>query len=441
MEVIYGCGGDLKPKDAGKVDEPDGNPDGFEPSDINLGDGDINVEDAADELGDYGDYPGDWDNGDYLGDWNNGDVTRPQTPPAPQASRFGDAPCAFPASLSYEEASDTLLITCGGQTNSLFRSSLLSGGGNLSWSKVGDVAGYPSHHLELPDGYYLVNHSYPDGFTIIDGHTGAVSAQIEFAGLSLLDPEGSGGALLPFAPNNPAGAILVGGNICLATSNIDVVDYNDPSLTTFHRGTLICLPYDGSGGVVAANAVAHYTSAKNPTGMAKIDNETFVVLSSEDYNPDTTDEAALDMFDLSTLNKIPISLGQITAQISPQLAITSGGLVLLGVQKPQAGIKGIDPWAQQPVALERDLPEVTNFISGAQAYGPIAVASDFGIFGEGGAILFLDTRSLGWEGLPITALDGAPGPSAIVGDRLYQTVTDKSGASGSVWTLELEDLR
>ena len=432
MEVIYGCGGDLKQKDAGKVDEPDGKLDGFEPSDINLGDGDVDIGDVADELGDYG---------DYLGDWDNGDVTRPQTPPAPESSRFGDAPCAFPASLSYEGTGDTLLITCGGQTNSLFRSSPLSGGGNLSWNKIGDVAGYPSHHLELPNGYYLVNHSYPDGCTIIDGHTGAISSQIDFAGLSLLDPEGSGEELLPFTPNNPAGAILVGGTICLATSNIDEVDYNDPSLTTFHRGTILCLPYDGSGEVNANSAVAHYTSAKNPTGMATIDNETFVVLSSEDYNPATTDEAALDVFDQSTMNKAPILLGPITAQISPQLATTSGGLVLLGVQKPQAGIKGIDPLAQQPIALEKDLPEVTNFISGVSAYGPIAVASDFGIFGEGGAILFLDTRPMGWEGLPITAIDGAPGPSAIVGNTLYQTVTDKTGASGSVWILELEGLK
>ena len=431
MEVIYGCAGDLKPKDAGKVDEPDGNPDGFEPSDTNFGDGDMNVGDVADELGDYG---------DYLGDWDNGDITRPQTPPAPEASRFGDAPCAFPASLSYEGASDTLLITCGGQTNSLFRSSPLAGG-NLSWSKVGDVAGYPSHHLELPDGYYVVNHSYPDGFTIIDGHTGAISAQVELAGLSLLDPEGTGGALLPFTPNNPSGAILAGGSICLATSNIDEVDYNDPSLTTFYRGTVICLPYDGSGGVMAENAVANYTSAKNSTSMATIDDESFAVLSSEDYNPATTDEATLDLFELSTMNKVAIPLGQITAQISPQLAQTSSGMILLGVQNPHAALRGVDLSSQEPIVLYRALPEVTNFISSVQAYGPIAVASDFGVFGEGGAILFLDTRPLGWEGLPITTIDGSPGPSAIAQDSLYQAATDTDGANGSIWRLDLNDLR
>lgn len=381
-------------------------------------------------------------------DAGSGSNIRPTTPPAPSAVRLMDAPCAFPASLSYEERTLTLLMACGGAQNALFRSSPVDSVGGGEWSVVGLANGYPSNHLKLSDRYYLVNHSMPDGFTIIDGSTGGASSTVDFSQLSI--PDSSGNAL-GFAPNNPGGAVMAGGKICVATSNMDHIDM-DPANTTFFIGTVLCFPYNGNGIVEPSNAIAYYTSGANPTGMALVDKEPanngtqrFAVLSSNNYSPATGEVSTIDIIESSTMAQTPIFLGPITAQISPALATAEIGetVILYGVQKPAgaaafAELEGVFVDSGRK-ALDYRLNEVAGFVSSVQTTGSIAAISDFGVFGEGGRILFTNINP-GWFDVLETPLDGAAGPSVVAGNKLYQAVTDNTGASGSIVQVDLGGL-
>lgn len=374
---------------------------------------------------------------------DSADLPKPVTPPAPEASFFSDMPCGYPASLSYDAKTGTLLTTCGGASNALFRSPKLPNGSG-DWTKVGEVAGYPSHHVQLSEKHFLVNHSGPDGFTIVDttdGEPGQVSAQVDFSALSIIDKDGQE---LSFSPNNPAGAVLAGGKICVATSNMDEFGM-DPADTTFHKGTYLCFPYNGDGTVDESGVIAHYSAGLNPTGMAPIGEgtEKFAVLSSNSYNPATGSGAKLEICDWATMECAATDLttdkgAQITAQISPTLAITSGGTILVGVQKPVADIMGVDSQTGD-ITFYDETPAVKSFIASIQAFGEIAAASDFGFFGEENPILFLDMNPSGWDGVLETEIFGNLGPSTIAGDKLYQSTTDMS-MNGSVWEVDLEGM-
>lgn len=355
-----------------------------------------------------------------------------EAPPAPTADYFMDLPCAFPASIGYESSEDSFSLTCGGDPNILYKAPNLSGVGSGDWAIVGNSDGYPSHHIKLSDGYYLVNHSAPHGFTIINEITGAASQSVDLEGMSLVDEEGWP---LEFTPNNPSGAVFLGASLCIATSNMDHVDM-DPALSTYHPGTVICFPYNYDGTVEDNAGVAYYTSGKNSTGVALVDSDHFAVLSSNSYAPLSGEQAALDIFEWPGMSKTTIYLGEVTAQISPVLNLTSGGMILLSLQQPEATLLGIDiEVGDMPFYLE--LPEVENFITSIENYNSIAVVSDFGIFGEGGQILFANMDPYGWSDTLATSLSGAPGPSIIIGNTLYQTVSEDAG---SMWSVNLASM-
>jgi len=361
------------------------------------------------------------------------DEVGPETPFAPGTTKFSDAPCAFPASLSYDTNSDRLFTTCGGQPNALFKSTPLADDGEVAWEEVGYADGFPSNHIPLSEDLNLITHSDPHGFTIIDSSIGATIDGVDFSTLSITDDLG-------FAPNNPGGAVFTGGWIYVATSNINVADYSDPTNTTFHTGTVIACPYDLTDGLDESACVAHQTSGKNPTGMMLLNGgDDLAVLSSNTYDLAGGSNAALTVFDLDTMDGTVYSLGNVTAQISPKLAMTSGGLMIIGVQKPMNGIITINPTTgDSSDALE--LPNVTNFISAIETFGNTAIISDFGIFGEGGQLIFSDTRPNGWTGMPQTPLSGSAGASVMIGDKLYQVVTANDGGSASIWQINVEGM-
>jgi hypothetical protein len=362
----------------------------------------------------------------------------PVTPFAPGTARVGAAPCAFPASLSTNAAGDRLLLTCGGTTNALFRSPLLSGSGNWTsadWTRIAIVVGYPSHHALLTDRYAVVNHSGPDGFTIVDLQNDSTTDNLLLTP-TLRDPQGQ---LVSFTPNNPAGAVLAGGLLCVATSNLNHVD-TDPALTTFHPGTFVCAPWNGDGTVNNAAAVVYPTSGINPTGMAAIDTDRFAVLSSGPYAPGATNPAKLDICTAPAMSCVSTDLGAITAQISPSLALSAGGLLLFGAQKPTNKLMGVDP-DSHAITVNREMPAVTNFIASVATSGDVAALSDFGVFGQGGAVLYANVDPAGWTGVPVTPLTGSAGPSTISGTKLYQSVTANDGASGSVWKIEMSGMQ
>ena len=353
----------------------------------------------------------------------------PETPLAPGISKFTEAPCAFPASLSYDSNSDRMLTTCGGQPNAIFRSTPLSDESNVEWEEAGYADGFPSNHITISEDINLITHSNPHGFTIVDKSIGAKVDGVDFATLPLVDDLG-------FAPNNPSGAAFVGGWIYVATSNIDVADYNDPTKTTYHPGTVIACPYDLTNGVDENACVAHNTSVENPTGVMLLNDDELAVLSSNTYDLSENGNASLTVFDLETMNGTAYSLGNITAQISPKLAMTSSGLILVGVQKPANALISINP-EDGTIMENRELPIIANFISAIEAYGDTAIISDFGIFGEKGQVVFTDTRANGWEGIPTTELSGSAGPSVMIDDKLYQVVTAQDGMSASIWTIDV----
>jgi hypothetical protein len=357
--------------------------------------------------------------------------TIPPTPNPPEASLYSDAPCSFPASMSFDANSDTFLLSCGGAQNGLFRSPPLNTSGD--WTLIGPSNGYPSNHIQIDNRYYAVAHAMPDGLTIIDSQDGSISGSVD---LSTLVPLDQSNQPVGFTLNTPAGMAQIGGKLLIAASNLDQVDYQDPANTTFHPGTVLYMNYNGDGTVDESSARVIFTSRVNPTGLVAIDANDFAVLSSGDYKP-SQDNAALDRCSVQTLTCNPTLLGSITGQTSPAMPITEGGLILIGAQKPFAKIFGIDK-STGVMSIDRDMPDVQNFISNIGAYGDVAIMSDFGIFGQGGSILYAHTGPNGWLGIPITPMSqGSLGPAVVVGDKLYQTMTDNNGMNGSIWEINL----
>ncbi|MFH0799139.1 MAG: hypothetical protein V2A66_03020 [Pseudomonadota bacterium] len=359
------------------------------------------------------------------------DTAVPVTPNAPAASSYTNMPCAFPASLAHDPSTNTLLAACGGAPNALFRSQPLGQTGK--WTQVGVVGGYPAHHIQLDNRFFLVNHGSPDGFTIIDAQTGLPSSEIAFSALA---PRTLQNQPLGFTPNNPAGAIISGATLCIATSNLNHFDA-DPAKTTFYPGTVLCMPYKTSDGTVnTSNVTAIVTSGINTTGMTACGAQRFAVLSSGSYSPNPNQQASLDICTLPSMNCTATPLGAITAQISPTLALTQSGMILIGVQKPSPKVLGVSSTTGQ-IAYDRNVPEVQNFITSIATHDHVAALSDFGQFGKGSAVLFADVNPNGWTGIPSSSINGSCGPSVVIGDALYQSVTDNAGAAGSVWKLNM----
>lgn len=351
-------------------------------------------------------------------------------PAAPKATLFANMPCAFPSSLSYSDGGN-FYSACGGEKSALYRKTAKA----TEWEVLGEISGYPSHHIPLDKEKYLVTKSGPDGFAIVDSKIKSTLDEVSFGEKNIL---GAKGEPLSFVPNTPAGAVFLGSAICIASSNLDSVDM-DATKTTYFPGTIICFPYSTAGKAGHAGT-AYFTSGLNSTGMVALNeqngggNQRFAVLSSNDYNPDKG-SATLDIFKFPDMAKTTIDLGGITGQIAANIA-RSGNLVYIGVQKPVAGLLGVNVDTNQ-IDFKTELPDVKNFVSSIQVKGSLLAVSDFGVFGEGGRIIFMDN---GWNKHSIGELDGAAGPSTISGYNLYQVVTSKAGDSSSIFELNLTGL-
>ncbi len=360
------------------------------------------------------------------------DAGPPPTPSAPSASKYSDAPCAFPASITYDQ--NKLFLTCGGVQNGLFSSQLGSG----TWELIGSVSGFPSNHIKLDNQHYAVAHS--NGITIIKEQDGSVTDSIDF---SMLNPKDELDQPLNFTLNNPAGMALIGGKLFIATSNLDHID-PDPTLTTFHKGTVLYLDYNTNNGTLdEGSARVLSTSRKNPTALKQTDTNKFAVLNSGDYVP-SPENASLDIFDTQTHNCMTTDLEDVesvTAQASPVMPLNDCGHLLIGIQKPTAALKSVSKTTGS-VVIDFDIPGVQGFISNISKYKNVAIMSDFGIFGQGGAILYKHSYPPeGWMGVPITQIpQGSAGPSVVVGDTLYLAVTDNTGMGGSIWKADLSDM-
>ncbi len=358
----------------------------------------------------------------------------PVTPPAPVAQFYSDAACPFPASISYDAPTNTLLMACGAngsQPNGLFRSQPL-GQGN-TWTLVGQAKGYPSYHIALNDSYYLITHSAPHGFSIIDGKTGITTGSVDFSAISPLDPLY---AQIKSNINSPAGAVLVGGQICVATSNLDQIDPNDPSSTTFHQGSVICMPYNYDGTVSVAYATALLTSGLNPTAMALIDSDPvsveggsiqrFAVLSSNSYANDPADDAKLDVIDINSGSMNSITLGKVTAQTTPALAMTEDGAsFIVGVQKPSSQFLGVN-WSDGNISYPPVQLVTNGYVYGASVFGKLALVTDSGVFGDpsrNGALFISNVDPAGWQGTLVTKMPGLVGAGVAVNGKYYATVT------------------
>lgn len=365
-------------------------------------------------------------------------------PSAPVPELFADMPCGYPASLAFDQKNMAFYTTCG-MPNALFRYDNFTDDSGWDWEKVGDVSGYPSNHIALPDGHHLVAHSMPDGFTVLDEASGSTASGVDFSEIEI---DGEDGLPLNFVPNNPTGAALAGGNLCLATSNIDTFDA-DPAKTTFFPGTFICFAYPVNGDVTQ-EPIAFYTSGKNPTGVALLDGEPsedgsqrVAVLSSNSYAPSADSNAFVDVFTAPQMTresfKVETPYGEpATAQISPTIAIASGGTLLIGLQKPCAALLGLDPETGETEFYFK-LPQVKNFISSIDSSEDVAAVSDFGVFGAGGRVVFLNLSGNPWQDSVETLISGSLGPSTIAGGTLFQTATGDDMA-GKLWKMDMSGL-
>lgn len=345
--------------------------------------------------------------------------TYPDAPFTPGTSLYSPAPCAYPASLTHSASDNRLYVTCGSfsdpQGNALWKSPPLDTTGD--WSKIAVVGGYPSHHVMIDDQHAAVSHTTPDGFTIVDLAGEEATQTVSLASLDLG---------LGYDVSFPAGMALIGGKLYLATSNLNT------STMEYQPGTVISFDY-ADGAVDAASAEAHTTSGLNATALAKLDEGTLAVLSSGNYDPDSS-QASFELCEVPSMSCTATDLGDVTAQAAYTMPITEGGLMLAAIQLPVSRIMGIDVETEE-IVLDREMPDVGNFISNVCAYWDVAVISDFG-----GAILFAQTNPVEWQEILIAPLDGSAGPAVIVGDTLYQTVTSGDSSSGSIWEANLSGL-
>lgn len=344
----------------------------------------------------------------------------PQTPPP--AIKKSEIPCAFPASLSYQPSTDSFITACT-FPNALFRSGQRR---NLSgaWQKIADIDGIPAHHLELPNDFVSVSHSSPDGISVVNSRTGTVASHIILSALVFQNQSQPG-----FALTFPSGMAYASGRLCVATSNTNSFGAT-PEDTTFNPGAMVCLNLNSAAGTIdGGSATIHMTSGINPTGATRMEDGRIAVLCSNDYKADRP-LSAIDLFTPPEMTRVSLNLGSKTAQISPALAKTPGEEIIFGLQKPSNGIQltdltGTSGWTNNLNGAVR------GFISNVSAVGNVIAISDFGVFGSGGRILFLNLTDPVSAHLITEIHEGQPGPATDTGNKLYlaATKTDASGAS------------
>ncbi len=365
------------------------------------------------------------------GDETTDTETNPFVPSAPLAEYVADMPCAFPASLSVDESENAVFATCDGGLFRLFK------GFAPQWEAFASVEGFPSNHIALGDGNFAVTHFAPDGITIVSGETGLYldsfylsSEQIIFSGFA----QG-------YVPNNPSGAVVVGNNICFATSNIDHADM-DQSKTTFNPGCFVCLDYLGNGLMDHSFATAYPTSGINPTGMIALGANRFAVLSTNGYDLTAGTTAYLDVCEHPSMECDSIELtdfegSPITAQMSPSLARTSDGVVRVAVQKPYPQIISVDVESKEMVEW-LELGAVNGFVSSVTADGDELFVGDFGVWGQGGKVMFA-LPSNGWQVLN-TPVEGHPGPSTASFGKFYAAITGPEMSDAILYSYDKSSL-
>ncbi|HQC50197.1 MAG TPA: hypothetical protein PKW68_00140 [bacterium] len=366
------------------------------------------------------------------------EITKPAAPTPPMANLFSELPCGFPASIRIDDESQKVFVTCETTKGSLQERSLI-GGVNSPWKSFEEFDGRPSNHVILSGGYHLITRSSPDGFVLINDVSRKISDEVIFSKEYIADKNGKP---LAFLPNMPSGAALIKDNVCIVTSNMDHIDM-DPLKSTHNEGTLICFSYDGFGAVVHDASTAYYTGGINPTAVAPMDSDKLAVLCSNGFNPNQKTQLSVDIFSFPSGDKISHTMASddrrpLTGIISPEMPISQDGAILVGLQKPSNAVAGIDAQSGDRI-FKLELGEVESFISSLQIFGNVAAASDFGLFGSTGKVIFFNTAEDGWDGTVETKLPANPGPATIFDGVLYQTATDAS-MGGAIYEVDLSGM-
>jgi hypothetical protein len=329
-------------------------------------------------------------------------------------------------------------MSCGPEStpsNSLFRSPQLPQTG--AWTPAGEAVGTPFHHIHLNNDYWLIVHTAPHGFTIVDSSTAQATDSVDYS--TVASSESNFVTLQNLGIRNPAGAALVGGYICVAVSNP-----NAAPPPTFNTGGIIFTPYNGDGTVSVGSTTALLTSGFYPSGVVQVSNDQIAVLSSNTYEDNPLSDAWLDVCTVPNGPCSSTSLGQIHAQNIPTLALADGGArVLIGLLKPSMGFEGIN-WSNGAVSYPQTALNIIEGISSVNSMSDLALITSAGMYDDVnnmGALLIHNMGS-GWQGTLETELPGKGGPSVVVGSTHYSgvNVNESGNPAGKIYTADLSGL-
>ncbi len=213
-------------------------------------------------------------------------------------------------------------------------------------------------------------------------------------------------ALLAFPAeyNFGGGVFYVAGKLFVPTANFN------PDFT-YNPGTVLIYDVTDAGNIVAASLRVFATSGLNPTGSARLSDNRALVLNSGDFSG--TAQALLDIIDpaTETIEKT-IDLGNLTAQVNGEIALTeSGQQALIGSADGSGRVLRVD--------IETDTIETlvgtgTNFYSSVQVDGLLVYATDFS------GVIDVFNLENGNRLQSLNLATGNAGPSVVFDGRLYQ---------------------
>lgn len=382
--------------------------------------------------------------------FTSADAGPPESPPTPEAPTFDfytELPCGFPASfeLRNDDGVKKLRTTCGLWPLGLFETTIDDDGSPSSWERLDDpenVDGLPANHLSLSDGFAIVNHSAPDGLTVIAEATGTISDIFLFEDAT--PSNDTDGNPLDFPLTYPAGMGRAGGILCVATSNFDDATFS------YHDATVTLIPY-GDGRFDRDNIHVVRSPGQNGTSV-NVNDGWCHVLAANNFSPAAGELASLNLLDPVTFatESFPITISDTPlatrAQIAGRLAITSLGQAVFALEAPYRWVTVVDTvngeTAFHPLDETYD-PETWSYFTSTLLYDDrITIASDYGLLATPeGRVHFVDISPYGWAGSITSPTEGVTGPAAIDEDEgvLYQAITDENG-NGQLLRASLADL-
>ncbi len=257
-----------------------------------------------------------------------------------------------------------------------------------------------SHLTVLPDGMAVV---------VSDDWGGGESGLYHFPLDGSEEP-----TFIPFPPGHTfaGGPIVAQNKLFIPTANFEDSFYNP--------GTVLVYGIHPNGTLGTLNVRFLTTTALNPTGTAKLDDDHILVLNSGDFGANPS--ASLDIINIWTeVVERSIPLGNLTAQVGGELTVTADGRVIIGT----AAFDSSAPHAGQVLVVDIENSEITTlqtegafFHSSIKADENLFYVTDFNT----GQVFVFNLHDLAFLQSVQVTTEGSAGPSELTASGLLQAI-------------------